>query len=60
MRYSFDLTLHSATSFHEMLTRGVLTMDMIQSVNSGNVVTYAVLAGLLSYVRKHQPGSNNE
>jgi hypothetical protein len=35
-------------------------MDVIQNVFSGNVITYAVLAGALSFFRKYQPGTNNE
>lgn len=45
----------SVVAFRKMLTRGVLTMDMIQSV-FGKCITHAVLAGALSFFRKHQPG----
>ena len=34
-------------------------MDMIQNVFSGNVITYAVLAGALSFFRKYQPERSN-
>lgn len=50
----------SVVAFYEMLSRDVLTMDMIQNVFSGNVITYAILAGALSFFRKYQPGTNNE
>ena len=57
--------LISAVAFHEMLTRGVLTMDMLQNILSGNVITYTFLAGVLSFFRtsgKYQPerSNNNE
>jgi hypothetical protein len=39
----------SVVTFYEMLSRDILTMDMIQSVFSGNVITYAVLAEVLSF-----------
>jgi hypothetical protein len=48
----------SVIALCEMLTRGILTIDMIQNVFSGNVITYAVLAGALFYFR--QAGTNNE
>jgi hypothetical protein len=50
----------SVVALREMLSREVLTMDMIQNVLSGNVITYAVLAGALSFFRKYQPGTNKE
>jgi hypothetical protein len=48
----------SVVAFSKMLSRGVLTM--IQNFFSGNVITYTVLAGVLSFFRKYQPGTNNE
>jgi hypothetical protein len=43
-----------------MFTRSILTIDVIQDVFSGNVITYAVLAGALSFFCKYQPGTNKE
>ena len=54
--------LISAVAFHEMLTRGILTMDMLQNILSGNVITYTFLAGVLSFFRtsgKYQPEKSN-
>jgi hypothetical protein len=55
----FLITLFiSIIVFREMHTRGILTMDMLQNVFSGNVASYAVVAVALSFFR--QPGANNE
>ena len=47
----------SAVTLREMLSRNVLTMDMIQKAFSGNTITYAVVFFRTS--NKHKPESNN-
>ncbi|CAB5213345.1 unnamed protein product [Rhizophagus irregularis] len=43
-----------------MHAQGILTMDKLQNALSGNVITYAVIAGSLFFFRNHQPGTNKE
>ncbi|PKK58546.1 hypothetical protein RhiirC2_763357 [Rhizophagus irregularis] len=35
-------------------------MDKLQNALSGNVITYAVIAGSLFFFRNYQPGTNKE
>lgn len=57
----FLITLFiSVVAFHEMHAQGILTMDKLQNALSGNVITYAVIAGSLFFFRNHQPGTNKE
>ena len=47
--------------FYEMLSRGVLTMEMIQSIFSGNVNIYIIVAIAIIFFRKYlmRSGDNN-
>ena len=38
---------------YEMLTRGVLTIEMLQSIFSGNVIIYIFLVGVFLILRKY-------
>ena len=38
---------------YEMLTRGVLTIEMLQSVFSGNAIIYIIFAVVIIFLRKY-------
>ena len=45
--------------FYEMLSRGVLTMEMIQNIFSGNISIYLIFAITIFFLRKYLMGSRD-
>jgi len=45
--------------FYEMLSRGVLTMEMIQDIFSGNISIYLIFAITIFFFRKYLMGSRD-
>ncbi|CAG8813656.1 36725_t:CDS:2, partial [Racocetra persica] len=48
-----------AIAIFEMLTRGVLTMDMIQGIFSGNITIYIIFVVAIIFFRKYLKGSGD-
>src|SRR5256885_507335 len=56
----FLITVFGVTiAFFEMLTRGVLTMEMIQGIFSGNISIYLIFAITIFFFRKYLMGSRD-
>ena len=45
---------------YEMLSRGIITMETLKTVFSGNIPVYIILAGVFVYLRINQSGRNND
>ena len=56
----FLITVFGVTIvFYEMLSRGVLTMEMIQDIFSGNISIYLIFAITIFFFRKYLMGSRD-
>ncbi|KAF0467818.1 hypothetical protein F8M41_025935 [Gigaspora margarita] len=54
----FLIAVFSVTiAVFEMVTRGVLTMDMIQGIFSGNITIYIIFVVAIIFIRKYLKGS---
>ena len=45
---------------YEMISRGVINIENLQAIFSGNLFLYLIFAGVIIYFRKQQTGRNND